>query len=72
MFELGGLNTIFKLECLTICPQGRGGGKIFKVFGVLAEIERNLLTGLCGEMGTSWELHVCAPEPDKLTVMYAD
>lgn len=53
VFELGGLDTIFKLECLTAWLQGRSGGKIFRVFGVLAEIERSLPAGLCGKMGTS-------------------
>lgn len=52
VFKLGGLDTVFKLECLTVWLQGRGGGKIFKVFGVLAEIERSLPAGVCGEMGT--------------------
>lgn len=51
--ELGGLDTIFELECLTVWLQGRGGGKIFRVFGVLAETERSSPAGVCGKVGTS-------------------
>lgn len=53
VFELGGLDAILKLECLIVWLQGRSGGEMLRVSGVLQEIERSLPAGVCRKVRTS-------------------